>query len=404
MKILQIHKDFQVRGGASRYFFEVSRLLKDHGHEVAFFSTARKGNEPSPWSPFFIPYRSFAQVGFRPHDFFHMLYSVSAARAVSRLIDQFRPDIIHLHSIYHQISPSVIFEMKRRHIPIVMTVHDFHLIAPNHALYHDGKICEVTKKKAYYRALNHKCIKGSRMAGLADAIEHYFHDLIGAYRGVDLFICPSRFQAKKLIEYGMPENKIHILPNFAPVFKKGKRRSSNYVLFTGRLSSEKGLPTLIAAAKELPHIPFQITGDGPLRKPLQEKIKREGLHNITLTGYKCNHSLEEAVQNCRLLVLPSESFENCPLSILEAFAAAKPVIASRTGGIPELVRHGGNGLLFAPGNASGLRRHIEALWKSPARTASLGGSALADAETKFSGETHYRKLYALYADLVKRRS
>src|SRR3989344_3962614 len=177
MKILQINKFFYVRGGTSRYFFEVSSLLKSHGHEIAFFSMLDKHNFKSNWSKYFVSNISFDKIKFYqyPQIILRTLYSIEARKKITLLLDNFKPDIAHIHSIYHQISPSILLELKKRNIPIVQTLHDYHLISPNHTLFHNGRICEITKKRNYWKAIFHRCVKQSYSASFLESVEQYLH-------------------------------------------------------------------------------------------------------------------------------------------------------------------------------------------------------------------------------------
>lgn len=404
MKILQINKFFYIRSGASRYFFELSKLLKSHSHDISYFSMQDERNQKSDWSRYFVSNISFEKVEFRnfPRIFTRMFYSFEARRNISKLLDEYQPDIAHIHSIYHQISPSIILELKKRKIPIVQTLHDYHIISPNHTLYHDGKVCEITKKREYYKAIYHKCVKNSYMASLTEVLEQYLHYLSGVYfKNIDTFIAPSNFMTNKLLEYGIPKSKLITLYNFCdyreyePHFESGEN-----ILFFGRLSSEKGLDFLFKVMEELPNIKLMIVGQGSMENDLKYYKKNKRLKNISLLGYKTDKELKTIIYKCKFVILPSVTYDIFPTSIMEAFASGKPVIGSRIGGIPELIKDGFNGFLFNTNDKNDCKEKINKLWKYPKTCYRFGKNARDYLETNLSPENHYKKLLNIYKKVI----
>lgn len=405
MKILQINKFFYVRGGASRYFFEVSDLLKSFGHEIAFFSMDDPKNQGSEWSKYFVGDISYERVEMKAalRKVLNMIYSFEARKKISQLLDNFHPDIAHLHSIYHHLSPSIIYELVKRKIPIVQTLHDYHLISPNHTLFHDGKICEITKQRKSYKAILHKCVKGSTLAGIIEAIEQYIHLFLGINNKVNIFISPSKFHAKKLLEYGIPKEKIDVLHNFCDYRKfKPHYELGKYILYFGRLSPEKGINYLIDAMKLIPKIKLKIVGQGNSKYEKKLKAQAKDLTNIKFIGFKDGYELKEIISNSRFTVLPSVWYEVFGLSILESFASGKPIIASNIGGIPETVKDGFNGFLVKPGDFQDLAEKIKKLWNNPAMCRKLGRNARDFVENNFRSEEHYEKLMGIYKRAINK--
>lgn len=400
MKILQVNKFFYVRGGSSRYFFEVSELLKSHGHEVAFFSMQDPQNQKTKWAKYFVSNISFEKVELKrlPAVAARMFYSFEARSKISRLLDEFRPNIAHLHSIYHHISPSIILELKKRKIPIVQTLHDYHLISPSHTLFHNGKICEITKKTRFYKAILHKCVKNSFAASFLEAVEQYLHYLMRIYtKNVDIFISPSQFMADKLIEYGIPEKKIKVLHNFCDYTKfKPHYNPGDYILYFGRLSPEKGIDFLIDVMANLHKIQIKIVGRGLIENELKEQVQRKGLKNVSFLGYKTGEELKELIYKCRVVILPSLSYDIFPTTIMEASASGKPIIGSKTGGIPELIKNGVNGYLFTPGNESNCINKIKKLWTKPDLSNRFGRNAFKYVTSNFNPKKHYNDLMNVY--------
>src|SRR3989338_4835720 len=404
MKILHIQKFFYQHGGGSTLFFKLSKLLAGHGHEVAFFSMHSPQNKKSYWSKFFV-----SNIDYQPKNygrnlrlFFRSLYSSEARNKIRLLLDEFKPDIAHLHDIYHHLSPSILLELSARKIPIVQSLSDYHLIAPNYNLFHDGRICEKTKAKKFYKAVFHRCVKQSIAASTAEISEKYFHQFTGWEKNlVDLFIVPSGFMRDKLIKYKLPGGKIFVLPHFVDYRSYKSDIGGNYLLFFGRLSEEKGIKLLINAVKNLPNIKLYITGRGPQEAELKDYLHRYKISNIRLTGYIEGTALKKLISGSRFTILPSVWFEVFGLSILESFASYKPVIGSRIGAIPEIIRNNYNGMLFKPNDQEDLQNKIVRLWNDRELYRRLSLSARRSCRDLYDPERYYRKLMAIY-DLVRR--
>lgn len=404
MKILQINKFFFVNGGSSRCFFEVSKALRLYGHKVAYFSMINPNKQNSEWSKYFVSIITYEKLDIRrlPSILVRMFYSFEARKKISRLLDEFKPDIAHSHNIYHHISPSIIFEIKRRKIPIIQTLHDYHLIAPNYNLFHDNKICEITKPNIFYKALFHKCVKNSYFFSLAEVIEKYFHHWLGWERNyIDYFIAPSMFMRKKLIEYGLPKEKIIHLPHFIDSTKyKPNYEIGNYILYFGRLSPEKGIKYLIQVMKLLPKIKLIIAGRGSQEQELRMMNQELGNKNVEFVGFQEGARLKKLIAGSRFTILPSVWFENSPNSILESYACGKPVLGSRIGGIPEILHNMVNGIFFEPGNEDDLADKIDTLWNNPALCKKLGKNAREYVEKNFGPEEHYECLMDIYKKAI----
>lgn len=402
MKILQIHKYHHPLGGAETYYLELSKLLRKKGHEVAHFSMHHKKNLPSRWSKYFLENISFKNV--YPKDslrvFRRMIYSFEAKRKIASLLDEFHPDIAHVHNIYYHISPSILTELKRRGIPVVYTVHDYHLLTPNVVFYHNGSICEISKKRKFYKAVFHKCVADSYFASFAPAITLQIQHFLGLYeKNVDYFIAPSRFMREKLIEYGFDRKKIIYLPNFVDTdnFQKTPiKTKGGYVLFFGQLLEHKGVQVLIKAAAKTPDIEYKIAGNGKYKKTLIGLARKYRLKNVEFLGKLEGKKLENVISRARFCVLPSLWPENCPMTILEAFSLKKTVIASNIGGIPEIVEDGKNGLLFEAGDSNELTEKILFLWNNPKLSIKIGGAGRRTVADSFGPEKHYRRLTMIY--------
>ncbi|MEK7072270.1 MAG: glycosyltransferase family 4 protein, partial [Patescibacteria group bacterium] len=364
-------------------------------------------NKNTKWSKYFVSYVSFKNINLNNglNVISRMIYSLEARKKLSYLLDNFTPDIAHVHNIYHQISPSIISELKKRNIPIIHTVGDYHLISPHHNnLFHNGNICEVTKKHRYYNAIIHKCVKNSYIASFVEVLEQYIHWVLGLYtKNVDYYISPSTFLKHKLIEHGFPESKLLILPYFIESKKYDVNFSKkSYVLYFGRLSPEKGLRFLLTVMKFLPHIQLKVIGKGSEGEVLKMIVKKENIQNIQIIDqFIPEYLLRRFLNKSAFVILPSISMETFGISILESFASGKPIVASRIGAIPETIKDGYNGFLFESGNVDDCAEKISKLWNNPTLCKKMGKNARKYVEKNFSSEEHYKKLMNIYKKAIE---
>lgn len=405
MNILQINKFFHVCDGTSRYFFNVSKLLEEKGHRVLFFSMEHPQNLPSIYSKYFVSNISYRENILQNtlKILSRMFYSIEARNQIKRLLDESSTDLVHIHSIYHHISPAIILEIKKRRIPIVMTIEDYHLISPNYLLFHDDRICEITKRRQFYKAILHRCVKNSYIASTAEVVEKYIYSLLGWEKDlIDFFITPSVFMKNKLVEYGFSEEKIIALPHFLDANDYQPNSGvGEYLLYFGRLYEEKGLLFLLEVMKSLPEINCVIVGEGPERRKLLNLIKKERLRNIILSKWSSGKELNGLISKSRFTILPSKWYEGFGLTIIESNACGKPVIASRIGGIPEVIKDGITGFLFEPGNVQDCVNKVERLWDDSNLVKKMGQNARSYVEKKFNQEKHYIRLMKIYGKAIK---
>lgn len=404
MKILLVNKFFYLKGGSEKVFFSEADLLKRNGHQITFFSMFDQRNLPCPQSKYFISqinYQMPINIKLEILQCLKMLYSFEAKEKLKELLNDYQIDIVHLHNIYHQISPSILDVFTRHGIPIVMTLHDYKLVCPSYSMLVDGKPCEMCSNGKYYQCFINKCTKNSYSKSLLNTVEMYLHHkILHIYDLVDIFISPSKFLKEKVKAMGFRKEIVH-LPNFINTKDYSPKFNFNekIICYFGRLSKEKGLFTLIEAIKGI-DTKLKIIGDGPLKKNLEEKIRRENLENVSFLGYKSGEELKKEVRNSIAVVLPSEWYENYPRSVMEAFALGKPVIGARIGGIPELVKEEKTGLTFEPGNPKDLRKKIKFLINNPDKVIEMGKNARKFAEKELNPERHYKQLMEIYRKAV----
>jgi glycosyltransferase involved in cell wall biosynthesis len=400
MRILQVNKYNYIRGGAEKYFIEISRELKELGHQVAIFSMKHPKNIPSDFDKYFVSRISFNEGGFKNKIIgpFRLLFSFTARRKFRRLVKDFRPDIIHIHNIYHQISPSILRVAKKRKIPVIMHLHDYKLVCPNYQLLAHNKICYRCLGGKYYNCLQQRCFKNSFWRSFLATIEMYLHHhLLKVYKkNIDLFIAPSQSMKDTVVKFGWPEDKIKVLYNFSEKLQNNLMDSpGDYGLYFGRLSKEKGIDVLLSALSLANRkIKLKIIGSGPEEENLKKMVKDLKLGSrVKFLGPKFGEELFSEVKKAQVIFIPSIWLENMPLTLLEAMMLKKVVIASNTGGLPELIKDGQTGFLFKRGDDQDLARVIDSLDKH--NLLQIGAQANLLAEELSVGR-HLSKLLQIY--------
>lgn len=406
MKILCVNKYFFVKGGAETVFFETSKLLEKKGHKIIYFAMKHPLNISSIYDKYFVSNIDYEKGGFLNNlkAACNLIYSIEAKRKMEILIKEEKPDIAHLHNIYHQLSPSILYALKKNKIPVVLTLHDYKSVCASYLMFHGGKICEACKNGMYYNCFLKGCVKNSRAKSLLNTIEMYFHhNILHIYDLVDIFISPSIFVKNKLKEMGFRGRVVHV-PNFLNIEEYIPRfdHEENSIIYFGRLSEEKGLTVLIEAIKGL-SINLKIIGEGPVREKLRNKVENENIANVKIFGYKTGDDLKNEIRKSMFVVLPSEVYENNPRTLIEGFALGKPAIGARIGGIPELIKDNETGLMFESGGAADLRSKIKYLSDNHAKIIEMGRNARKFVEQELNPGKYYEKLMEIYNTALEKR-
>ena len=408
MKILQVNKFFFPYGGAEQYMFSLSDLLTRKGHEVIHFSMNDPRNLPSEYAPYFIrnvdykrPIGSILKTGYVA---LRTLYSFEARRKLDKLLQNYPVDLAHIHNFSYHLTPSILTPLNDRAIPVVQTLHDYHIICPSHSLYDLTRmeVCEDCQGKRFRKAIRRKCIKGSRLKSLIGALEGYLAGYLSTYSTkIRMFISPSQSLREKVVEYGVAADKVtHIsnfidLQNFVPNFE-----GSDYFVYFGRLEEFKGVHTLISAFSIFRDAKLYVLGSGGMEDQLQKTVAANGLKNIHFLGFKQGNELKDIIRNSLCTICPSEWYENNPLSVLESFALGKPVIGASIGGIPELVEDGRTGLLFPSGHVAALAQKIEYCLRHRSLVRDMGRMARKRIEEIYNPAVHYSKIHDLYSEMI----
>lgn len=371
MKVLMVNKFLYPNGGSETYIFKIGEYLMSQGHEVQYFGMEHAGRVVGNHAGCYTKDMDFHTGKLQKLLYpFQILYSADARKKMDVVLQDFAPEVVHLNNFNYQLTPSVIYAVKKyekkyhRRVRIVYTAHDYQLICPNHMLLvpHTKELCERCVGGAFANCTKYNCIHGSKIKSLLGSLEGYLYRMLRTYRYLDTVICPSRFMKTKLDRNPFFVNKTIALHNFIdmPDDNAGTREenpaNSGYALYFGRYSEEKGIRTLLEVCKKCSHIPFLFAGNGPLEKEVN------AVTNIRNVGFKSGQELVQLIRNARFAVIPSEWYENCPFSVMEAQMYGTPVIGAAIGGIPELIQEGKTGELFQAKDAADLQEKIERLW------------------------------------------
>ena len=375
MRILVAHNAYLYRGGEDTVVEAEIALLRRHGHEVVLY---RRDNAELDALPLWQAAMD-------------SVWSKRTVMEAGRLLASFRPHLIHAHNTFPLISPSLYGIADELGIPVVQTLHNFRLLCPQAMLMRNGRYCDDCVGRWPWRAVLHRCYRGSLAQSAVSAGMVSGHRMLGTWRDrVCRYIVLNQMCREIFIRGGLPPEKLSIKPNFVEandVPGEHKRRGG---LFIGRLAAEKGLLTLAQAIRQTPVTRIAVCGSGPLQAFVEQS---EWLDYI---GYEQGEVLRTRIANAEFLVMPSTGIESFGLAAIEAFACGTPVIASRHGGLREIVEHGHNGLLVTPGNADELAEAIDYAVSNPIQMRRMGLEAYQTYLARYTPERNYSTLMAIY--------
>ncbi len=394
MKIIVVNKFYYNRGGDCTATLATERVLREHGHEVAVFAMDYPQNLPSQWQRYFAPQADFGgSPGKRLRALGRLFSPWDVRRAFTRLLDDFRPDVVHLNNIHSYLSPVVAEVAHARGVRVVWTMHDYKAVCPSYVCLRGGQVCTECMGGTS-AVVRHRCMKGSLLQSTFAWLESLWWGRKRLARATDRFIAPSEFVRQMLLRGGFAAGQVVTVPHCVPR-RPGELldERGDYYCYVGRLSREKGVATLIAAARELPH-KLLVIGDGPLRGELEAMAA--GCGNITFCGHKDWQELSQLVGRARFVVVPSEWYEVFGLVSIEAECLGTPVLAADIGGIPETLAGDGCGMLFKPGDAAGLREKIGLMYATDFDHAAIA----AKARDTYSEQRYYTSLMSVYRDVT----
>ncbi|KRT66115.1 MAG: group 1 glycosyl transferase [Candidatus Dadabacteria bacterium CSP1-2] len=382
-----VHNRYRQPGGEDAVFAAETEILRKHGHEVVEYLDDNRRIDG------LNPLVAAANT----------VWSYASREKLSQVLRETKPDVVHFHNTFLQISPAAYYACWKTAQPVVQTLHNYRLLCPVATFFRDGHVCEdCLDRTPPWPAVLHGCYHNSRMQTAVVAAMLVFHRLLKTWQNqVHVYIALTEFVRRKFIEGGLPEEKIVVKPNFVysdPGIREGK---GEYVLFVGRLSPEKGIKTLLWAWQYLQKIPLKIVGDGPLMDEIRAYVKMHTLEWVELIG-RCNHEeVLELMKGARFLVFPSEWYEGFPVTIAETFACGVPVIASRLGAMAEIVDDGRTGLHFEPGNSEDLAAKVKWAWTHLDQMLQMGREARAEYEAKYTAERNYKMLINIYEKAIE---
>lgn len=364
-------------------FYDTAELLRKHTHHVQFF--VRRTAD--------LPKGLRGQV----KAFFSGIWSFAAARELDDLIQEFKPDVIEFQNIYPLISPSIFPVLKRHNIPVLYRCANYRLFCPTGLMLHNDCSCELCALKGEINCVRLNCENSiGRSVGYALRNRIARKQILDT---VDRYMVLSSFQQEKFISWGVPENKISILPNFIcpTMFPPPQKKASDgcYVAYAGRLSPEKGIAHLVAAARRFPQIEFHFAGHTG-RMPDCGELPE----NVVLKGELPRESLFTFFENARIVVVPSVCYEGFGFTAIEAMLVERPVIASGIGGLKDIVVNGVTGLTVSPGDVDALEGAVRDLWNSPDICNEMGKNGRLRVLDQYSSGKYYEKLLGFYEDAV----
>lgn len=398
MKVLLVNKFLFPKGGAETYIFKLGDMLVRHGHQVEYFGLENEKNIVGNSAGALVTDIDFSQ-GTKSNLTapLRIIYSFEARRKLRKVLETFKPDVVHFNNIQFHLTPSMLIEARlfvkkeNKNIKIVYTAHDYQLVCPSHGLFDsDLNICEKCLDGNYIHCIKSSCVKNSTAKSILAAADAYFWKLSKAYSYIDTIICPSQFMKSKLDRQKRFADKTKVLHNFIEKEHLTKLEKEKYVLEFGHLSKDKGTYTLLEVAERMPEVRFVFAGYGEA----EENIKK--VPNAEFVGFKTGHELKTLIAKADISVYPSEWYENCPFSVIESITLNTPVIGSNMGGIPELIEEGKTGFVFKAGDPDDLENKISLLMGDKSLLEKMTENcSSAQFETE---ESYYCKLIRIYED------
>lgn len=385
MNIVLIHNFYKQPGGEDQVFLAEGALLEGRGHKVTRY-TVHNDNVGE-----------LAQVALARAT----IWNDEQYRKLRLLFRQVRPELVHVHNTLPLVSLAAYYAAKDEGLAVVQTLHNYRVACVNGLFFRDGNICEdCLGKSVPWPGVMHGCYRNSRVASGVVASMLAFHKLRGTYqKAVDVYIALTEFSRSKFIEAGLPAEKVSIKPNFVDTDPGVGDNEGSYALFVGRLSAEKGLSTLLAAWERLgQQIPLKIVGEGSLAPQVQKAS--EAQEGVEWLGRQPRERVLALMKKAKLLVLPSNCYENFPMTLVEAFAAGLPVVASNLGGMASVLEHRRTGLHFTPGNPDDLAAKVEWAISHPAELSDMRRAARAEFEAKYTADRNYQMLMGIYERAV----
>ncbi len=392
MRILIVHNHYQQSGGEDAVVDAETALLKKFGNEVRLYE--RTNSE-------LMKYSLLQKLNF----VLNVAWSKDSYQQMKRIIREFHPDVVHFHNIFFMLSPSVYWACREENVPVVHSQHNFRLVCANGLFFRNNHVCEDCLEKSLWHGVIHRCYKNSRFITAMVAWLLNGHWKKGTWKKmVDYYITATEFSRQKLIQAGLAASKILVKPNFVDMYPMDRATIQNYALYVGRLSPEKGVDVLVQAWSTLTAIPLKIMGSGPMEESLKDFVAVHNLKHVEFLGYLSEQQYKEYMKGAQFIVLPSLCYENFPRIVAEAYAYGIPILASRLGTMPDLIKENETGLLFDAGNTEDLASKARWLTDHTQEAALMGERARREYEEKYSAEKNYEFLINIYRQAISGRA
>lgn len=385
MKILLVHNTYQQPGGEDRVFEQERHMLEQAGNQVLAFTRSNFAAEQ---------YGGFKRVQLVRN----MIWASEPRAELQRLLAREKPDVVHVHNTFMMISPSIYSACKEAGVPVVQTLHNFRLLCPGASFFRDGHVCEECLQHTVWRGVQHGCYRGSRAATAPIALMLDFHHRRKTWTSaVSCFIALSQFARSRFVAGGLPAERILVKPNFVDPDPGPGPRERNYAVFVGRFAPIERMRTLLAAWERLQNrVPLLIVGGGPERAEVEAEAQRRHLTSVQFTGVLPSSQTIATIQAARFLILPSEWYENFPVTIAEAFACETPVICSALGSMKEIVTDQVTGLHFRTADPVDLAEKAAFAWDNPVAMNEMGAAARREYLARYTAAQNYSQLLNIY--------
>ncbi|MEX0965806.1 MAG: glycosyltransferase family 4 protein [Bacteroidia bacterium] len=382
MKILQVHNFYKFSGGEDQACENERNLLESNGHQVIRYEKDNSAIDKM-------------SAGQKLSLMWKTTWNKDTIPEVTVLLRREKPDVCHVHNFFPLISPSVYQACKNEGVPVVQTLHNFRLMCANGIFLRDGQACEKCLHHSNFNAVRYKCYRDSAVQSLA--VEHMIttHQKRNTWNKlVDAFICLSEFSKQKFVQAGLAAEKIRLKPNFLFSDPDPDYSGDGSAIFVGRFEEAKGAQIILQAARKLPDLEFNIVGEVII------DVKKADYPNIRFLGKLPHQQVIERIRESSFMVFPSLCYEQLPLTIIEAFACGKPVIASHLGNMKNMVEDKLNGLFFETGNPDDLVAKVSELVNHPGRMNELGKQARQTFEKRYTADTNYEILIKIYKKVI----
>jgi glycosyltransferase involved in cell wall biosynthesis len=389
MKVVVAHNFYREPGGEDQCVAAEVAMLRAHGHEVTEYYLRNES----------IDSMSRLQLASR------MMWSRPAVRELRHLLRARRPQVVHFHNTFPLISPAAYHAARAEDARVIQTLHNFRLLCPNALLFRNGVVCEDCLSKAIpWRGIAHKCYRDDYVASAAVATMLVMHRTLGTWRNaVDKYIALTEFGRRKLVEGGLPADKIAVKSNFAYPDPGPGTGKGGYAVYVGRLSVEKGVKTLLEAWRHLGGLlPLKLVGDGPMAAAVREAAAENG--SIQWLGSMPLEAVYQQIGEATILVLPSQCYETFARVIIEAFAKGTPVVVSKLGSMAEIVEDAQTGLHFKPGDPQDLAAKVRSLVADPLKLQCMRRAARRKFDQNFTAEANHEMLMTIYHRAMSARS